>query len=145
MCYQEGSGEHVIITANLRNVYLITWFQARFSREEMIVRMYSNWTTYSSCCQFQKNITSRSDKERLQEATSCDTSDASSKVPDHMLHPELLYNAENNYTVAPNILKVIQNHKDWMCTSCTHLLSWNLSMFQPQTQRFMTILIMARV
>ena len=43
-------------------------------------------------------------------------SDASSKVPDSVLHPELLYNAENNYTVAPNILKVIQNHEDWMCT-----------------------------
>ena len=51
----------------------------------------------SSCCQFQKNITSRSDEERLQESTtSFDSSDASNKIPDRMLHPEM-YNAENNY------------------------------------------------
>lgn len=50
----------------------------------------------SSCCRFQKNTTSQPDVEKLQvSATSLD-SDASTNVPDRILHPEW-YNAENNY------------------------------------------------
>ena len=48
----------------------------------------------SSCCLFQKNITSRSDMERLQESVTSLASDLSTKTPDRVLHPEW-YNAEN--------------------------------------------------
>ena len=48
----------------------------------------------SSCCLFQKNITSRPDMERLQESVTSLASDSATKTPDRVLHPEW-YNAEN--------------------------------------------------
>ena len=50
----------------------------------------------SSCCQFQKIITSRPVIEKLQESATGLDSDATTKVPDRVLHPQW-YNIENNY------------------------------------------------
>jgi hypothetical protein len=65
-----------------------------FKKFKKLQKLLRKLIRKSSCCQFQKNTISRPDMERLQESVTSLDSDATTKTPDRVLHPEW-YNAEN--------------------------------------------------